>query len=420
MRCRLPLVTLACVLGAACGDDDDARECSSSSDCLQGGISGTCLPSPESGSQWCAYPDPACPSGERWGLLAGDGLAEACVDALGADGGMDAATVDASPTDAAAHPDAGIDSGPGPDGGTLGTAIIVAASGQDSLFVYDAVTLAALDTVTLPDREGVGNTVASVDGGTLWVLSNADVLALDPQTYAVRSGYPVNFPDLGCSGTRAFAGGGRIFCQNLGSVGTGDDRIEVWEGDPVAFSTSTSLPSPRSVGGSATRILVSFGTSDDTVAVLAPTLTPVAGSPLTASEGSVFRLEVSDPLNRIAIAGGSTLDVFDRGTLAPIGTGSVAFGASVAGVAFDDAGGRIIVTLGDGRVGAYSATDLSELTAPAVRATETIFGTVVDPSAGRVYALTQTRLIVLDLASLDHVPPSPIILPAPPADVTFN
>jgi hypothetical protein len=102
------LAALALVVSLAACDSEHTRECERSQDCLQGGISGTCRASPVSTSYWCSYPDPECPSppGERWGLLAGDGLAKVCVaPGAGADAGV---------------ADAGLMDGPvdGIDGGT--------------------------------------------------------------------------------------------------------------------------------------------------------------------------------------------------------------------------------------------------------------------------------------------------------------
>ena len=83
----------------ACGDDDTVQ-CATSSDCVQAGIAGSCLSSPRSDKRWCAFDDTAgCPgSGMRWGRLAGDGLAQMCVE--GPDAGIDAPVADAPVPDA--------------------------------------------------------------------------------------------------------------------------------------------------------------------------------------------------------------------------------------------------------------------------------------------------------------------------------
>jgi hypothetical protein len=83
---------LFCLAATGCGDDSNTRECSASSECVQGGVHGTCRPSTASDKSWCSYQDLACPmpTSERWGAAAGDGLAGTCVEG-GADAGPDAA-----------------------------------------------------------------------------------------------------------------------------------------------------------------------------------------------------------------------------------------------------------------------------------------------------------------------------------------
>ena len=91
-------VIILFALAGACGDDDHERDCTSAATCTQAGVAGECLPSPASDSSWCAYPDPSCPdTGQRWGVLAGDGLAETCVAGATVDGGSDATNIDAAP-----------------------------------------------------------------------------------------------------------------------------------------------------------------------------------------------------------------------------------------------------------------------------------------------------------------------------------
>jgi hypothetical protein len=70
-------VVLAALAG--CSSKEVVR-CTSNADCLQGGVMGTCLDSPESSDKWCAFSDPNCAgSALRWGLATGDGLAAECV-----------------------------------------------------------------------------------------------------------------------------------------------------------------------------------------------------------------------------------------------------------------------------------------------------------------------------------------------------
>lgn len=93
------------LLLSACIGDLPARECASSSDCVRSGQPGTCLPS-GSGPKWCAFAAPECASGNRWGRLAGEGLADVCVGDEGVDA-ADGRRADAAAADAGAPPDAG-------------------------------------------------------------------------------------------------------------------------------------------------------------------------------------------------------------------------------------------------------------------------------------------------------------------------
>ncbi len=72
------------------------RACIQDSDCLRGGVEGTCLPSPTSVTSWCAFHSDTCPSQLAWDTLSGDSLGGTCVDGAPVDGGMDAGP-DASP-----------------------------------------------------------------------------------------------------------------------------------------------------------------------------------------------------------------------------------------------------------------------------------------------------------------------------------
>jgi alpha-tubulin suppressor-like RCC1 family protein len=60
------------VVIAACSHT--AYECTSSDQCVSGGVQGSCQP-----ESFCAFPDTTCPSGERFEANAGSGLGGACV-----------------------------------------------------------------------------------------------------------------------------------------------------------------------------------------------------------------------------------------------------------------------------------------------------------------------------------------------------
>ncbi len=78
----------------------DSFECTASSQCMVDSIAGQCQP-----NGWCSFPDTACPSGQRYGELAGDRLAGECVPAESetedvggtSSGSTDGATVTTTP-----------------------------------------------------------------------------------------------------------------------------------------------------------------------------------------------------------------------------------------------------------------------------------------------------------------------------------
>jgi hypothetical protein len=74
---RVVVVFLALFLAACPGTKD--VQCEENSNCDLG-AGGVCTLAP-TGNQWCAYPDPECPSGTRFSDEdVGDGLAGACTD----------------------------------------------------------------------------------------------------------------------------------------------------------------------------------------------------------------------------------------------------------------------------------------------------------------------------------------------------
>jgi hypothetical protein len=82
---------LLAMAAAAC-TESNTISCTTSDECLQASIRGTCVPSPVSETHWCGFPDGTCPgSGLRWGVKSGDDLASECVAESGPDAGPDAA-----------------------------------------------------------------------------------------------------------------------------------------------------------------------------------------------------------------------------------------------------------------------------------------------------------------------------------------
>jgi formylglycine-generating enzyme len=80
----LGVISLASMLLLACPGAQDVQ-CARDNNCDR--FAGGVCQLAQSGSQWCAYPDPACPSGFRYSDLdVGDGLSGMCV--MDADGGI--------------------------------------------------------------------------------------------------------------------------------------------------------------------------------------------------------------------------------------------------------------------------------------------------------------------------------------------
>ena len=60
-----------------------AFACNDATQCLAGGVEGTCQP-----DGWCSFPDPGCESGERYGDYAGEDVAGRCVPSGGSSSGV--------------------------------------------------------------------------------------------------------------------------------------------------------------------------------------------------------------------------------------------------------------------------------------------------------------------------------------------
>jgi cysteine-rich repeat protein len=70
-------IVLACLaVGVGACSQLETFECGSSDQCMSDVVAGVCQ-----ADGWCSFPDEACGSGQRYGELAGDGLAGECVPA---------------------------------------------------------------------------------------------------------------------------------------------------------------------------------------------------------------------------------------------------------------------------------------------------------------------------------------------------
>jgi hypothetical protein len=92
---RRHLLLLAIFIQGACNGRLNVEcEVTSSCDLVSGG---ECVANPPTGNQWCAYPDPACPSGYRFSNFdVGDSVGGKCVEATAAT--QDAGLFDAPST----------------------------------------------------------------------------------------------------------------------------------------------------------------------------------------------------------------------------------------------------------------------------------------------------------------------------------
>jgi hypothetical protein len=137
------LIVLLAVLASGCSSKTSI-DCQTNADCLQGGIGGTCRPSPAGEQSWCSFPDPGCPgTGERWGVASGDGLAGQCRVATSSDGGI---------SDAGGPPDA--------------------AEPMNFAFRFGGVT-----------DEAVTHTTQAADGSLYMVVPFAGTVTIDGQTF---------------------------------------------------------------------------------------------------------------------------------------------------------------------------------------------------------------------------------------------
>jgi len=403
-------LALAAALVSGCADHSPL-ECAVSADCLQAGVHGTCQPSPSSSHNWCTFPDESCGTGDRWGVLAGDGLASACVGSEGAD---------AMPSDTGPELDGGADGGPQP--ATSTRIFVVGYLSADRVSVFDAESLDPLGDIMPPFEP---NAVAVVDA-TLWVkgtsLANDDseIAAYDPGSALLKPGYPKAIPSSTCKLLGSMMTDDGLYCIAVGASGTADDVVVRLT--PPSFSiakTSPNLPQPSAIGGTTGVVLVTLGSGSaaTTIAVLKSDLVPVTGSPITGAIGGADKLIASTTLGRIAIANAKSAELYEFPSLARIGA-PVSYSDSaspIRGMAFDEERGSIVITFSDGSVTSRAVSDFSELVAKVNRGGSGSTVPIVDPTRDRIYFadrdIPTSGLIVLDATTLDHVAGSPIAIP---------
>jgi hypothetical protein len=202
---RLSSASLVLLLAFAAGCHGETTvTCESSADCLQGGIPGSCRPSPSSGSSFCSFSDPSCPSpiSERWGVASGDGLARLCVT----EDIFDAGPVSAD----GGQPDAqlGVDYFRRLGGSGSDIVSALARSGDGSVFVMGAFNgTTDLGTGPLTSAGALDGFVVrlSASGSVLWArrfgAESADTVAsgaVDGEGFLVFGGTFTGSVNFGC------------------------------------------------------------------------------------------------------------------------------------------------------------------------------------------------------------------------------
>lgn len=349
---------------------------------------------------WCAFADTSCPSHQRWGEAAGDGLARSCVeDAV--DGGVDAAVVDAGI-------DADLtDARPGPDAAVLSTRIFV-GDGKESIFVYDMAAMTQLGTTTVPPT-GYFNGAFSVAQGAAWMgrhagaTSDEQIVAMDPATGIIRAGFPRAIPST-CP--LALVGAAGLYCGDGTSL-----RL-------IALQDFTTVL--RTFPGTG-RLKVDVNPEGPILVALAKTVHQAdaqlseVGSPITlAIEPNELASSVS--LNRIAVAEFRFLDIYNLTTHTHIGS-TRDFGTdSITGITFNKTG--LVVVLHSGKVTSITVDDAtSDIVPPVVRGAASMKFIAFDPTRNRIMTADDANLIVLDGTTLAPIAGSPLAIPKPPLSI---
>lgn len=165
------LIASGCVRGAG------AYECGSEAQCIRDGVQGRCEP-----VNVCSFPDPACPSGSRYGEYGG-AYGDRCVgDEPPIDAGVDGA-IDG-------HVDAGVDMMA--DGGTGCAAGYAALPGVTTHLYREVATAASWTTL---------RTVCSSDGANAYLAIPDDATELAALTTAAAADLWVGVGDGANEGT---------------------------------------------------------------------------------------------------------------------------------------------------------------------------------------------------------------------------
>lgn len=156
-------VLLAFASGTGCTSDTDF-ECANNSQCVDAEIQGVCQP-----NSYCSFPDPACPSMQRYSKLAPSGFAQECVPAGEATEPDSNTTVDMSMSGMASDPASSFPASAssetfGTGGMTDPSSVVVGGPETDvGPGTTDNTTLSTSTDPTMSTGTGGGT---SADGGT--------------------------------------------------------------------------------------------------------------------------------------------------------------------------------------------------------------------------------------------------------------
>ncbi len=245
VQAALALVVIA---SSGCSGRAGERPCESGAECVIGERMGACVPSPLSSDRWCVYPDESCPGDERWSPLAGDGLADTCVEPV-PDSGVDApVAVDAGPD---ASPDATpADAGP-PDGPPI---LPPLTTGQAADLVLGQPNF----TSSTGDNTSPTLTVlywpwgVASDGTRLWVSDGGNARVLQwsglPITNQQAASHVIGQAGIGfnMSGTtqsqiaagdlRVYSDGTRVYVSD-----STNNRVLIWNAVPTSSGANASV-----------------------------------------------------------------------------------------------------------------------------------------------------------------------------------
>lgn len=219
-----PLLIPMLVLASGCPNRNDFIQCENDTNCSRQ-AGGKCLVNPDTGHQFCAYPDMSCPDGMRWSDLdVEDSISGMCVD------------ID--------EPDAGVDAPP--DGPSVCPSGSPVQSGQAADLVLGQTSFTTGDPNS-PFESGASMSTSRgvfTDGSRLWVGDSGNARVLQWNSLPVVNGQTANVAigqaeltahtaaaaqdRLGIGGPWVFRTGSKLIISD----GT-NNRVLIWNSIPT-------------------------------------------------------------------------------------------------------------------------------------------------------------------------------------------